>query len=204
MERFIPKAHLAFHLPAQLATHKFLLQCFTQERKHKEVKRWSSNMETSKKGIEQHILAEVVLTHLSDLETWEPLSVQANWKLAGGHLTALFCRDFGLSVLSSDLWVSESAVRTSRGDMVALPGAFAELWFHIRYASLHLSCVAIHQQAEGWNTFKVGTEPSWIQTCDIRGPCIYRRMGPAHIQIAPELFFGDVLEGTAAKKKEVS
>ena len=201
-DRFIPKAHYALHLPAQLARHGFLLQCFTQERKHKEVKRWSNTMETSKEGIEQHILGEVVLTHLSDLETWEPGVLQGAWKPAGSQLVALFCRDFHLSVLSSTLYVSETAARTSRGDMVALPDAVAELWFHIKYASHYLSRIAVHEQAAaGPNIYKLGRSPMWIRTCDIRGPCIYRKMGPDHIQVAPELFFGDVLHHTAAKQK---
>ncbi|CAE7455171.1 unnamed protein product, partial [Symbiodinium sp. CCMP2592] len=42
-ETFLPKGHMAMHLPGQLSQHGMLISCLTHERRHKELKRYANN-----------------------------------------------------------------------------------------------------------------------------------------------------------------
>eukprot|EP00439_Symbiodinium_sp_Y106_P059455 s539_g8.t1 len=66
-EWWIPKCHLALHLPLQLSKHAFLQSCFVHERKHKLVKKVGNQILDNSKAFEKSILDDVLYGHLEAL-----------------------------------------------------------------------------------------------------------------------------------------
>ena len=67
-EWWLPKCHLALHLPLQLQDHGCILSCFVHERKHKLVKKLANNVLDTSKAFEGAVLEDVVYTHLENLQ----------------------------------------------------------------------------------------------------------------------------------------
>ena len=66
---WVPKCHLALHLPLQFHAHGCLLSCFTHERKHKIIKKIASNIADTSRAFEKSILDDVLYGQLDNLAT---------------------------------------------------------------------------------------------------------------------------------------
>jgi hypothetical protein len=66
-----PKMHWALHLPEQLRRWKFLVACFTHERKHKEVKRYMQGRMNPHLAFDRNVLQDVL--HVQSLVLNEEL-----------------------------------------------------------------------------------------------------------------------------------
>ena len=64
---WVPKHHLAYHLPTYLKKWGTLLSTLTQERMHKVVKRWSADR-FAKTSFERGLMEELTLEHLHQLK----------------------------------------------------------------------------------------------------------------------------------------
>lgn len=64
---WVPKCHLALHLPLQLAKHSCLMSCFVHERKHKIVKKISNQVLDTSRAFEKSILDDVLHGHVQQL-----------------------------------------------------------------------------------------------------------------------------------------
>ena len=64
---WVPKCHLALHLPLQLSRHSCLLSCFVHERKHKIVKKISNQVLDTSRTFEKSILDDVLHGHVQHL-----------------------------------------------------------------------------------------------------------------------------------------
>lgn len=193
--RVVLKAHYSVHLPDQLDRHGCLLQCFVQERRHKEIKRWANQLQTGSEGVERSLLREVTLSHLHDLmsygthclEKWEPQAPE--------DVARAFQHHFVLYMLEGALEVSLWASRTKRGDIVMVGASsvseemVGEVWFHLRYQDTELTMVAKYDPTSTKNSFKASKDTFFVPTSAIRGACIYKTNGPGQIVIAPETFW---------------
>ena len=59
-DSWVPKNHMALHLPEFLSRHGRLLSCFVHERKHKMLKRFANNMSDTSKSFESTVLREAL------------------------------------------------------------------------------------------------------------------------------------------------
>ncbi|CAE7536265.1 unnamed protein product [Symbiodinium sp. CCMP2592] len=64
---WVPKCHLALHLPLQLAKHSGLMSCFVHERKHKIIKKITNQVLDTSRAFEKSILDDVLHGHLQQL-----------------------------------------------------------------------------------------------------------------------------------------
>ena len=62
-----PKHHYSVHMGRQFSHHKCLYACFTQERKHKEVKRFADMLTNTHSAYEQSVLVEALRCQLLEL-----------------------------------------------------------------------------------------------------------------------------------------
>lgn len=69
VSRWKPKMHWCLHLPEQLHRWKFLVACFTHERKHKEVKRYMQGRMNPNLSFDKNVLQDVL--HMQSLALQE-------------------------------------------------------------------------------------------------------------------------------------
>ena len=62
----IPKHHFASDLPDQHERHGTLYSCFTQERRHKRIKKWTKDR-TQLRGYETSVMEELAIENCFDL-----------------------------------------------------------------------------------------------------------------------------------------
>ena len=76
-EWWIPKCHMALHLPHHLRAHGMLQSCFVHERKHKIVKNIANQMLDTSKAFEKSILEDILFSHIGNLDDlrWQGSSV---------------------------------------------------------------------------------------------------------------------------------
>jgi hypothetical protein len=68
---WVPKHHYSLHLPRMLADHGTLISCFTHERKHKVIKRYTQYHENTT-ALEKGIIEEITMHHLHALDESSP------------------------------------------------------------------------------------------------------------------------------------
>ena len=74
-EHLVPKFHYSLHLAPLLQRHSMLISCFTHERKHKELKRWSNQLANAGSWFEASVLKEVTHSAINTLMTFEPRQI---------------------------------------------------------------------------------------------------------------------------------
>lgn len=190
---WIPKFHLALHLPAQLSHHKCLIACFTQERKHKEIKRYGEQVSNTSQSFEKGVLESVLHLHLrvlQDSDTYpsqEPRLVDA--RLASVSLTAVL---HGALQSQGEIRCSRTVMfgsmkQCSISDVIIFEANgspnVGEVWFHAQVEGTVYTCVSLWESA-GRNQFMIRAHPELILTSNIKDTCIYRRSGDIAI-VAP-------------------
>ena len=188
LDRFLPKAHYSLHLPDQLLKHGVLLQCFTHERRHKELKRYANNYCTGIDTVERSLLGEVFLTHVLDLREFSMGSSLEKWNTAGPELVGIFVRHFQ-TLLQSELLFSAYVDRVKVGDVVVCkePEGLGEVICNYKYENQKFSLISFFEKRDAPNTFLVRSNLHMVMSTDIRGPCIFKRSGDI-CEIAPESF----------------
>ena len=158
---WLPKHHASVHLPAMLEAHGTLLSCFTHERRHKLVRRYSSNRRNLA-GYEQGIMEDVALQQLHDIDhhDWrkegllKPRDASAKLCKVAQDLVAMRDSD---SVRTSAQLVARGCT-ISKGDIciVAMQAhwpcdarcplggwACGEVWFHFEVDRQAYSCISV-------------------------------------------------------------
>ncbi len=69
LERWLPKHHMAWHLASMYSSHKLLCSCFTHERKHKAIKRYTGQLANTWSAWETSVLTDVLRDHINDVSS---------------------------------------------------------------------------------------------------------------------------------------
>lgn len=195
LDRFLPKANFSLHLPDQLAKHGVLMQCFTHERRHKEIKKYANNYCTGIETVEKSLLTAVFLTHALDLQEFSTDSSLVKWKAAGPECVMIFVQNFQI-FLQSELLVSAYTDRCKVGDVVVVkePRGIGEVICNFKYEDHRLSLISFFEQMHDLpNTFRVRSNPTMVVSKNIQGPSIFKRSGDM-VKIAPESFFEQTVD----------
>lgn len=104
---WVPKNHLALHLPDMLRRAKTLVSLFTHERKHKAIKRFANNLTTSTLSYEKSMLEDLWSTQLETLA--EPSAFPSGEIVFTGQKAAPRALREGLGLRAEDISVSQMA-----------------------------------------------------------------------------------------------
>jgi hypothetical protein len=192
---WIPKFHLALHLPSQLARHSILLACFTQERKHKEVKRYGEQVDNASKSFEKGIMESVLHLHLRVLQEMDTYPCQdpylVNPHPASSSIVEALCQslDFEGDVLRSNTAFFGPMKQCSRFDVVSVKvdarHDIGQVWFHVDIGGTLFTCVSFWDKL-GSNQFRIKDDPVLVLTSCIMDTCCYRRVNDTAL-VAPQL-----------------
>ena len=195
-DSFLPKAHMALHLPSMLEHHHFLIACFVHERRHKELKRFGNNQANTAAGTEKHLMKKMLLSHLDELLLSDMVTPPGlcNGKPAAREVLQQFQQHCGLPFCSELLASSKAFYAPNRwastGDVVILreQGGVAEVVYHCEYEEMLLTCVLPYGPGHGAkNTFSINrTDFTFIRSSDIQSTCIFREQDGV-CTIAPQL-----------------
>lgn len=196
LDPWIPKCHYVTHLATQMSRHGLLISCFVHERKHKEVKRFGTDVDNTVRW-EHGVLQSVVKVHLLALteDNYFPhdnLCKLVDPRPAEPHVVAAVRHELG--GVGADIKIAHTAFhaafsQSSRLDFVVadVDGCrqVVQIWFHLDVDGHVLSCVAQCDRLGG-NRFKISSESVLIHTKCIIEPCIYHVEGDV-VVIAPTL-----------------
>ena len=191
-----PKSHYALHLPQMLDRFGSLASCFVHERRHKELKRFANNQCNSAEGTERHLMEEMLLSHLEELKTSEPVihpalvgpkpaskEVQQHFKAMGGVDS---CNDL---LASSKAYYAPNRWAAT-GDVVLMrrPPGVGEVVYHCKFEEYLLTCVSPYSKHSSKdNCFTINrSEHTLIFSSDIANTCIFKESGGLCF-VAPQL-----------------
>ena len=69
---WVPKCHMALHLPEYMSRFGTLVSCFVHERKHKVIKRFASQKADTQRGFEESLLRDVLAVQLKAMDQQVP------------------------------------------------------------------------------------------------------------------------------------
>ena len=193
----LPKHHMAMHLPEQLARHSLLVSCWTHERKHKEVKRFATQLHNQPRSTEHAIIRDVSLCHFQDLEGYS-----CNTHCAGSRampapdvLRLAFAGQIGVQDVPGLTYTTAaflcSGESCSRGDVAiaAVQGQeqVAQVWAHMEWDGAMYTCISVWPKVEHarGNRFEVSDAPMFIRLRDLRRTVIYKREANGTALVVP-------------------
>ena len=157
---WLPKHHLAMHLPDTLARFMVLIALLVHERKHKVIKRWSRNR-FGKTSFETGLMEEITLDHIHSLNKWckdgvlvDPRKPRQKW-LDELQLPA------DSVVLTSTKYRCMNGVLIHAGDMAfaTIDGntVLVEVQFHLSVDGACASCVDVLVHTPNATDARAGT-----------------------------------------------
>ena len=178
-----PKSRYALRLPQMLDRFGSLASCFVHERRHKELKRFANNQCNSAEGTERHLMEEMLLSHLEELKTSEPVihpalvgpkpaskEVQQHFKAMGGVDS---CNDL---LASSKAYYAPNRWAAT-GDVVLMrrPPGVGEVVYRCKFEEYLLTCVSPYSKHSSKdNCFTINrSEHTLIFSSDIANTCIF-------------------------------
>lgn len=181
-ERWLPKHHMAWHLASMYASHKMLCSCFTHERKHKCIKKYTSQSMNTWNAWERSVLTDVLRDHINDVATTFFTTVGL---IAPSDATPA-CQFVLQSVLQGDVTdvvkVSLDAAfsggaRCSSKDMLLLDlngqNRVGEAIFFCQVGDKYFAFVELWTSL-GHNEFQHSTDRMLCDLSCVRDVCIYR------------------------------
>jgi hypothetical protein len=184
---FVPKFHMAIHLPSMMAHHKLLLSCFVHERKHKELKRYGSDTDNTSSSYEKGILKSVLHVHFEMLQQADAypsiLPTLVKPSPAPSNLSLALQFELGIvgEVLVSDVSFYGEMKQCSKDDFATytLEGsiALARVRFHVQIGDHRLTCLTSCKPL-GNNSFQLEVDDVFfVNASDILETFVYRLVG---------------------------
>ena len=197
-----PKFHWLLHLPRHLAHHEFLPSCFVHERKHRLVKRYSSDIKNTI-SFDKSVMAELLCQHFADIEDEDSFNMGVGLlqpKMAPNKMLKFMEAELNMSLASFRVTTScvcriRPAGVVHKKDLVMIrshlgPGYFilAEILFHAAIDGEHVSLVHKYSVfsddesscASDWN---VQRHPLFISTEDVFTSVCYRKLTDIIVKI---------------------
>eukprot|EP00439_Symbiodinium_sp_Y106_P022211 s703_g2.t1 len=195
-EWWIPKCHLALHLPLQLSKHGFLQSCFVHERKHKHVKKAGNQILDTSKAFEKSILDDVLYGHLEALnneamlpnegaQLLEPIR-SAPRNLAQEIQRAL---ETPLDVVTATRAVHGGNFAVSAQDLAVVnhegQRLVGRVGYHVRVGTTCFSHVTFWKHVHGLMFRATEDEVALVETRHIRDTCSFSLQGDSAIVCMP-------------------
>ena len=192
LERWLPKHHMTIHLALMYQSHQVLCSCFTHERKHKTVKKFSSQSTNTWSAWEKSVLMDSLREDLQDV-------VSRNFVIEPGLLSPGQASDEMVSTLrvllgnpTDDVAVSLQARfsdggRCSSKDVLLVDfngtSTVCTAVFFAKVGENHFSYVEIWKPL-GHNKFEKTQEKGFCELTCIRETCIHVKHGD-RIDVVP-------------------
>ena len=192
VERWLPKHHMTVHIPLMYQSHKLLCACFTHERKHKTVKKFSSQATNTWAAWEKSVLMDSLREDLQDV-------VSRSFSIEPGLLSPGQANDEMVSTLrgllgnpTDDVAVSLQARfsdggRCSSKDVLLVDfngtSTVCTAVFFSKVGENHFAYVEIWKPL-GSNKFEKTTEKGFCELTCIREVCIHVKHGD-RIDVVP-------------------
>ena len=196
LELWIPKNHLALHLPWQMHHHGTLYSCFVHERKHKELKRYGNQLSNTACNYEKHILEQVLFTQVQDLQDEDKYPqdrcVLDNPTHAAQSICDVLAETFGVEaegVLTSRI-ANVRSMRVGRGEMIVAEcethGVLVgRVEFHCYFQRDFWTCVQTYAPL-GSNYFSLDNPHTIVlPTSYIGNVCTYTTIGDRILVVPP-------------------
>ena len=204
-----PKSHWLVHLPRHLDHFGFLPSCFVHERKHRLVKRYSSDISNTI-SFDKSVMAELLCQHFTDIEDDDSFNMGVGLlrpKMAPLKMVKFMENELNMNLSSVRITTSPICRIKPTGvchkkDLVMisshLRGSFvlAEVWFHAALDCEHVSLVTTYSilgddESSGTSDWQIQQHPLFISTEDIFASVCYRKPTATTVKmIAPYQFRG--------------
>ena len=194
-DEFQPKVHYALHLP-EFLTRGRLLQCWVHERKHKDLKKWATdlaNASLATTAFERSILQSSILaqdTALNALDRCVGFSLESTQNVPPKVLAALGAY-LGMHVLLARMGFAlrGPTMKVSKGDVVLgdNSGKIGEVWFFVEIEqpkARRYLCWSLWSRL-GDNHYARGDEPSFLPVEKIDRALIWRQNADGSAHVAP-------------------
>ncbi|CAE7430530.1 unnamed protein product [Symbiodinium sp. CCMP2592] len=192
---WVPKCHLALHLPLQLAKHSGLMSCFVHERKHKIIKKITNQVLDTSRAFEKSTLDDVLHGHLQQLADpaflpGEGVHLVQPVRPAPAKLQAELrrCMNIQGEIMTANQAVHAGNFTVSAKDLAAL---------HLDGERL-VGRVGYHVQADGtcwshvtlWNhvhgaMFTLSDDVALVETKHIHATCAFSVQGDSAVVVLP-------------------
>ena len=192
-EHWVPKNHMALHLPLFLERHGTLHSCFVHERKHKLLKRFANQLTDTSKAFETSLLSDVLHTQLLALDDPVELPLARPCILVKPRAASKSLQRLLLELGFQDPVTTASEVAMQTGfrvrvrDVVQVhvDGALrvAEVCWHAQSGQRLLTCLNPWVHISNF-MHKVCDDPVLVESHTIVSLCVWSRKGTDAI-VAP-------------------
>ena len=193
---WIPKHHLALHLPWQLQHHGTLYSCFVHERKHKELKRYGTQLANTAGFYERHIIEHVMFVQTDVLRNADrypdDLCFLVNPSPAPRSIYDMLAHSFDIEAddVSHAKVADIKSMKVSRGDLVVAAGVDHDtlvgfVLFHCASGGECFTCLQLLQPL-GHNRFSLRDHTHMLLPTDcVNHVCTYSRMEDSVLVVPP-------------------
>ena len=203
-EDWIPKFHLATHLPQMLLLHCILIACFVHERKHKALKKYANNLDNTSRAWEKSIMMDALYSQLESMCDeaalpkvppclCKPRHPSSNMRTVIQNTLELQPQT---EILISTAALFAPGMTCSKNDVVVIDlGSegyrVGEIWIHTAVVGEHLTLVSLWRQM-GHNMFMKQDDATIVYTADIKAICVYKNIDPNLAFIIPPARFAQL------------
>ena len=175
-DAFLPKHHFSLHLAAMLSFHKILICLFTNERKHKEIKRYAtpqhSMIDILKSVTSMQFRALERPQGMSLVEPYDPPEFMLRFVLDNYPV------DSDTVIQTAREACASTGLRCVRHDVVYASCSdtriVGQVKFHLSIDGVCWTCIVLWQALPQRHAYTALKEHKMIHTDDITHVCIYR------------------------------
>ena len=187
-QSILPKHHYELHLGGQMARRNYLGSCFCHERRHKDIKRYATQLAHVSDTFDVTLMKECMATQFQTWDQEESPCMESTLKKP--RPAPRLIREelnWGEDVFISDVATLGSGRQVSKGDVVLTrSGVVAELWLNAECDRQYFALISKWRHV-GPNKFKVQDQPCWIDGNELVGAFMYIRTGDT-VMVVPQDF----------------
>ena len=189
-QAILPKHHYELHLGVQMRNHNYLGSCFCHERRHKDIKRYATQLAHVSDTFDVTIMKECLA---AQFQTWDQeespcLDGSALKKPTPAPRLIREELNWGEDVFICDVATLSSGRQVAKGDVVLTSsGVVAELWLNAE-CDRHYFALISKWLHVGPNKFKVQDKPCWVDGSELVGAFMYIRTGDT-VTVVPQDFW---------------
>jgi hypothetical protein len=189
---YIPKHHFSLHLPSMLVKHGLLISLFTNERKHRSLKRYAPSRLT-----EPNMLRELLSLQMREIDlVSKGIMYLVDPRPAPDSMVALVRSIInvraGVPILTSREANASSGLRCFRRDVVTAEQDgvtfVGQVQFHVHIGDICWSRLCLWQGLPAMHTYHALNDNMLIPTDSITHVCTYRRDGDVAFILPPKCF----------------
>ena len=171
-----------------MARHNYLGSCFCHERRHKDIKRYATQLTHVSDTFDVTLMKECMATQFQTWDQEESPCMESTLKEP--RPAPRLIREelnWGEDVFISDVATLGSGRQVSKGDVaLTRSGVVAELWLNAECDRQYFALISKWRHV-GPNKFKVQDQPCWIDGYELVGAFMYIRTGDT-VMVVPQDF----------------